>query len=118
MIEAERRPTSRRNKHEDFIGLMEDALNTPLEGSGSLYERKRLIMKAINNLQSRAEALEVELSEQGHTLVKDSIGAVLDALGYIPLDRLPTELQINIRFSLDRFGLDSSQIFPDQKRSF
>lgn len=99
----------------DFIEQLENALDIPPEGDEFLGQRQGFILQAIEDLKSSVEVSELELPEQVKSATMGSINAVLDALGYPTLDLLPAELQIRIRFSLDRFGLDTSQVFPDHK---
>ena len=111
------RPISWKDKYIDLIELIEGPLDVYPEESEQLPWRQNSILRAIEDLKSRNEALEIELSEIDKEVAKKSIDGVLDALGHPSLDMLPAELQIEIRFSLDRFGLDTSQIYPDQNRT-
>lgn len=117
-IDQRRSRISWRDRHIDFIELIEDALGIFPEGSEQLSQRQGSILQAIENLKAHAEVLEIELSEQDKLVTRTSIDAVLDALGYPTLDLLPAELQIRIKFSLDRLGLNPAQIFPDQNRLY
>lgn len=106
------------DRYTDFIKQLEDTLNIPPEGDEFLGQRQGFILQAIEDLKSSVEVSELELPEQVKSATMGSINAVLDALGYSTLALLPAELQIRIRFSLDRLGLNPAQIFPDQNRLY
>lgn len=114
MVEAKKH-ISYRDSYLNLIELMENALGIYPYGNELVLQRQGSIFQAIEDLKLHADVSEMELSEQVKQATIGSINAVLDALGYSPLDLLPTNTSIRIRFSLDRFGLDISQVFPDHK---